>query len=69
MITKSDYLKAKVIVEQYERDEYEQGMRQAEEDLLDDDIEPCSVCGEVDGMNNPCCASYDPLSYKACGYG
>ncbi|MEK6884972.1 MAG: hypothetical protein AABY22_35400, partial [Nanoarchaeota archaeon] len=36
----------------------------------DDDIfEPCPTCGDIGGMVNPCCASYDPLHFKNIGYG
>lgn len=72
MITKEEYLKAKAIVDQYEHDEWEEKQRQAEEDLSWEDEmmeEPCSVCGEVGGTENPCCPDYDPLDYKVCGYG
>ena len=31
--------------------------------------EPCSVCGDIDGMVNRCCVGYDPLHFKNCGYG
>lgn len=31
--------------------------------------EPCPTCGDINGMVNPCCAGYDPLHYKNCGYG
>lgn len=37
-----------------------------EEDYID---EPCPTCGDVNGMVNPCCAGYDPLHYRNCGYG
>lgn len=45
MITESEYLKAKAIVEEYERDQFEDGTREAEEELNqfdeqdEDDIE------------------------------
>ena len=39
MITQEEYLKAKAIVTQYERDEYEEKQRQADEDLNFDDDE------------------------------
>ncbi len=73
MITEDEYLRAKKIVEEYEHDEYEARQREAE-DLVnwmdeEDPDEPCPTCGEVNGMDNPCCPNYDPLSYKNCGYG
>lgn len=34
-----------------------------------DEPEACPTCGDIDGMVNPCCAGYDPLHYKNCGYG
>lgn len=34
-----------------------------------DEPEPCPTCGDIEGMVNPCCANYDPLNYKNCGYG
>jgi hypothetical protein len=37
-----------------------------EEDYID---EPCPTCGDVNGMVNPCCAGYDPLHFRNCGYG
>lgn len=42
-----------------------------EEEDIDDSLEdePCSVCGDIDGMVNPCCPGYDPLHFKNCGYG
>jgi hypothetical protein len=42
-----------------------------EEEESDEDyeIDPCPTCGQVEGMVNPCCANYDPLNYKVCGYG
>ena len=44
-----------------------------QDDEIDEDYElsqePCSVCGDIDGMVNRCCAGYDPLHYKNCGYG
>lgn len=72
MITKEEYRKAKAIVDQYERDEYETNMRIAEQELddeMDYQSDPCPTCGEIDGMVNPCCADYDPLNHKVCGYG
>lgn len=51
--SKEEYLKAKIIVEEYEREEFNNGMRQAESDLdemdgLDDDqwpeSEECDLC-------------------------
>lgn len=75
MITEEEYRLAKSIVEQYERDEYETKQREADAEVNwmdedeDEEIEPCSVCGQIEGMGNPCCANYDPLSYKNCGYG
>jgi len=74
-ITKEQYLNAKKIVDEYERDEYETNMRIAEHELDEDDPifgdadQPCSVCGEIDGMVNPCCPDYDPLHRDNCGYG
>lgn len=35
----------------------------------EDEEEECPVCGQIDGMDNPCCPNYDPLNYKNCGYG
>jgi len=69
-ITKEQYLEAKRIVDEYEREEYEIGMRLAEQQLdeMDGLNEPCPTCGEIDGFDNPCCPNYDPLSYKNCGY-
>lgn len=72
MITKEQYELYKYLVEEYEKAEYEEKMREAEDALewgLDDEPEPCPTCGEIDGMDNPCCPNYDPLSYKNCGYG
>lgn len=72
-ITKEQYLTAKKIVEDYEKDEYETNIRIAEQQLDDDDPmyadEPCPTCGEVNGMRNPCCPDYDPLHRDNCGYG
>ena len=31
--------------------------------------EPCETCGEIQGMKNPCCSSYDELHFSNCGYG
>ena len=77
-ISHEDYLKAKKIVEEYENQEFMQGCQDAmfceacqafsEFDCVCDELEPCSVCGEIDGMVNPCCASYDPLHHDNCGY-
>ena len=39
-----------------------------EDDEQWDEPEPCATCGDIDGVN-PCCAGYDPLHYKNCGYG
>ena len=33
------------------------------------ECEPCRTCGDIDGMVNPCCAGYDSLHHKNCGYG
>ena len=38
------------------------------EEDIDQPVEPCPTCGDVDGMVNPCCPGYDPLHYKNCGY-
>jgi len=43
--------------------------REWNEQEEDCDQEPCPTCGDIDGMVNPCCAGYDPLHYKNCGYG
>lgn len=71
MITKEQYLAAKSIVDEYEREEYETGMRLAESELdeMDGINQPCPTCGDIDGMVNPCCPGYDPLHFKNCGYG
>jgi hypothetical protein len=37
MITESEYLKAKAIVDQYERDEFEEKQRQADEEICFDE--------------------------------
>ncbi len=42
---------------------------QAHDDEQWDEPDPCPTCGDIDGMVNPCCAGYDPLHYKNCGYG
>ncbi len=39
------------------------------DDETDGEVEPCPTCGDIDGMVNPCCAGYDQLHYKNCGYG
>jgi hypothetical protein len=45
MITQEEYLKAKAIVDEYEKQEYEDGHRQADDDLLwdDDDFDEDSI--------------------------
>lgn len=45
MISHGEYLMAKAIVDEYERTEFEDGMRQAEEDLDDDQDDTCDACG------------------------
>lgn len=61
MITKEEYLKAKALVEEYEKEEYEDGHRKAEEEIngwedellsdnegvtgLTDDV--CIQCGDI----------------------
>lgn len=50
-----------------EADVMESGFDEDDEQL--DEPEPCPTCGDIDGMVNPCCAGYDPLHYKNCGYG
>jgi hypothetical protein len=52
MITKEEYLKAKAIVEEYERIEYEEGQRKADLALEEDEpenwneeYEECDFCG------------------------
>lgn len=68
-----DYVKAKAIVEKYERMEWEEKTREADDELNQDDPDyydlPCDTCGEVHGMVNPCCSDYDPLHINNCGYG
>ena len=70
MINEKQYLEAKAIVEAYER-QLQQALVMGSGDDEDqwDEPEPCPTCGDVDGMVNPCCAGYDPLHYKNCGYG
>jgi hypothetical protein len=66
-ITKEEYEKAKATVRSYELQEYLREIEYQDEDFQEP--EPCSVCGDVDGMVNQCCVGYDPLHYKNCGYG
>lgn len=72
MINEKQYLEAKAIVEAYERQlqqAHVMGSGFDEDDEQWDEPEPCPTCGDIDGMVNPCCAGYDPLHYKNCGYG
>lgn len=68
MITTAEYESAKETIRQYE---LQLQIAQMQLDNSDDweESEPCSVCGDIDGMANPCCPNYDPLHYKNCGYG
>ncbi|MDW0189360.1 MAG: hypothetical protein QOA70_06885 [Nitrososphaeraceae archaeon] len=45
MITHDEYLLAKQIVEEYEREEFEKGMREAEDELDFDSPKYCDACG------------------------
>lgn len=68
MITKTEYEAAKETIRLYEL------QLQMEEMQFDDgdgweELEPCSVCGDIEGMVNPCCPNYDPFHFKNCGYG
>lgn len=38
-------------------------------DDFDDGEVPCEICGQINGMENPCCINYDPLNFKVVGYG
>lgn len=49
MITQQQYQEAKRIVDEYERDEFERNMRQAEEEL---DFEPAEICDWCGGEND-----------------
>ena len=66
MITEQEYLKAKAIVEEYEREEYEFRMRQAEEEL--EEMEPdagfCEFCSisEMEGHAHGCPNETDPFA-------
>lgn len=66
MITEEQYMEAIRVIEQYEYEQKVEHEGTEEEEFFS---EPCSVCGDVDGMVNPCCPNYDPLHYKNCGYG
>lgn len=69
MITREQYEHYKRLVDEFEQAEYEDKQREADEDV---DAEPgykCPTCGEIDGMENPCCPDYDPLHIDNCGYG
>lgn len=71
MITREQYEHWKPLIEEFELAVWEDAQREADESLEADDPmnAPCPTCGEIDGVDNPCCAMYDPLSYKNCGYG
>ena len=72
MITEKSYLEALKIVNAY-RLQLQQppvmGSGCDDDDEQCDESEPCPTCGDIDGMVNPCCAGYDPLHYRNCGYG
>jgi len=59
----------KDLAEQEEQEKPAKEEREWEEQEEDYEPEPCPTCGDIDGMVNPCCAGYDPLHYKNCGYG
>lgn len=72
MINEKQYLEAKAIVVAYEwqlKEALFMGSGFDEDEEQWDELEPCSICGDIGGMVNPCCAGYDPLHYKNCGYG
>lgn len=77
MITEEEYLKAKAIVEEYERLEFEEGTRQAdwsmEEDEPEDDWltedDDCEFCGNKNWRHARGCIYNDPLAYNEVGYG
>ena len=70
MITEKDYLEALRIVNAYHTQSQQTSVTEGEcEDDLYNELEPCPTCGDIDGMVNPCCAGYDPLHYRNCGYG
>lgn len=55
--TREEYLKAKAIVEAYERQEYEDNMRLAEQELFDDqpdNDEFCLICACNHSDDEPC---------------
>lgn len=65
MITRDEYLRAKAIVDEYEREEYESGMREAEEELNEfDDIDDntCDCCGCEDGHYRGCPEDNSPYA-------
>jgi hypothetical protein len=64
MISTTEYQKAKAIVDEYERQEYEDGMRQAEEDLdFDTTDDTCDACGCDDGKHMRSCP-YDDSPFS-----
>lgn len=60
MITKEEYLKAKAIVDEYEQEEYEQGMRDAEEDddFDEDDLEEQREMERAETAMNCSCGAW-----------
>lgn len=70
MINKTEYEAAKEIIRKYELQLKIEQMQLHDNDDDDwQDSEPCDICGEINGMRNPCCTNYDNLHYLNCGYG
>jgi hypothetical protein len=72
MITEEEYLKAKAIVEEYERHQFEEGHRQADWELEEEeeqDNDECDFCGRSNWLHYKGCIYNDPLDYNECGYG
>lgn len=69
MITREEYLQALSIVARYEEQQGIDDFDEWVDEEAERQSEPCSVCGEINGMVNPCCANYDPLHIHNCGYG
>lgn len=71
--TNSNVMRSMVeMIDDLEREELSQATVMGsgfDDDQFDDEPEPCPTCGEIDGMVNQCCAGYDPLHFKNCGYG